>query len=339
MDSGGWNKSVKLAVFKPEIAQCVKLIARSEAPPRKSSDTKHNETRTSIVDTAIYAAGYTTPVNPSIGTLSLLIVSIAGAHAAVNHNDHQNTVLWSAWSDVQFFASLGGATFTTTWDPVKEEIVQANCANNNHDMFCPGISMDFDSRVIVPGGADSDKTSVSNGTGWKRGRSMKLRRGYYSIITLSDERIFAIGGSWSGGNKNPKDGEIYDPRKQSWKILCNTKGNYIKTNDKPLRADNHTWLFGWTNGSIFHAGPSYNMHWFNTSVTGGNYTSAGRRLDDKLSMSSNAVMIDTTRGKILTFGGQEYYDESFGMRTSSPLANLLCSERCHRYCSERIEEL
>lgn len=42
---------------------------------------------------------------------------MAGAHAAVNHNDHGNIILWSAWADDQFFASPGSATFTTTWDP------------------------------------------------------------------------------------------------------------------------------------------------------------------------------------------------------------------------------
>ncbi|ODM15192.1 hypothetical protein SI65_09431 [Aspergillus cristatus] len=316
----GWNKSVKLAVFEPEIAQYVKLVAKSEAPPSKSPDTKYNETWTSIVDIAIYAAGYTIPANPAIGswgpTLDLPIVPVAGAHAAVNHNDHGNVILWSAWADDQFFASPGGATFTTTWDPVKGDIVQSNIANNHHDMFCPGISMDFDGRVVVSGGADSDKTSVFNGTGWERGKSMKLHRGYHATTTLSDGRIFAIGGSWSGGPNNPKDGELYDPWKRSWKRLYNLKGEIIETSDRPLRADNHAWLFGWKNGSVFHAGPSYDMNWFNTREKGGSYVSAGRRLDDQHSMSGNAVMFDAVAGKILTFGGQELYDGSFGSRNA-----------------------
>lgn len=316
----GWNKSVKLSVFEPEIAKYVKLVATSEAPPSKSPDTTYDETWTSIVDIAIYATGSTIPVNPAIGTwgptVDFPIVPVAGAHAAANNNDHGNVILWSAWADNQFFASPGGATFTTTWDPAKNDIIQANVANNNHDMFCPGISMDFDGRVVVSGGADSDKTSVFNGTGWEIAKSMKLHRGYHATTTLSDGRIFAIGGSWSGGPNNPKDGELYDPWKRSWKRLYNLEGEIIETDDRPLRADNHAWLFGWKNGSVFHAGPSYNMHWFNTREKGGNHSSAGRRLDDQHSMSGNAVMFDAVRGKIVTFGGQEFYDGSFGSRNA-----------------------
>ncbi|KAJ5230405.1 hypothetical protein N7489_011113 [Penicillium chrysogenum] len=127
-------------------------------------------------------------------------------------------------------------------------------------MFCPGISMDFDGRIVVSGGADSDKTSIFDGTGWQRGESMVLHRGYHSTTTLSDGRIFAIGGSWSGGPNNPKDGELYNPWKRTWKGLYNIHRELIETDDRPLRADNHAWLFGWKNGSVFHAGPSFEMH-------------------------------------------------------------------------------
>jgi galactose oxidase len=316
----GWNKSVKLAVFEPEVAKYVKLVAKSEAPLGKSPDTKYTETWTSIVDIAIYAVDFIIPRDPSKGswgpTLDLPIVPVAGAHTAVNRVDNGDIILWSAWADNQFFASPGGETFTTTWDPIKEDVFQASVANNEHDMFCPGISMDFDGRIVVSGGADSDKTSIFNGTGWERGESMVLHRGYHSTTTLSDGRIFAIGGSWSGGPNNPKDGELYDPWTRTWKRLYNLQREIIETDDRPLRADNHAWLFGWKNGSVFHAGPSYKMHWFNTRTKGGSYVSAGYRLDDQHSMSGNNVMYDAVRGKILTFGGQEYYDGSFGTRNA-----------------------
>ncbi|KAJ6127781.1 galactose oxidase precursor [Penicillium samsonianum] len=316
----GWNKSLKLAVFEPEVAKYVKLIAKGEAPLGKSPDTKYPETWTSIVDIAIYAVDFIIPRDPSRGTwgptLDLPIVPVAGAHTAVNRVNNGDIILWSAWADNQFFASPGGETFTTTWDPIKEDIFQASVANNEHDMFCPGISMDFDGRIVVSGGADSDKTSIFNGTGWERGESMALHRGYHSTTTLSDGRIFAIGGSWSGGPNNPKDGELYDPWTRTWKRLYNLQREIIETDDRPLRADNHAWLFGWKNGSVFHAGPSNKMHWFNTRTKGGSYVPAGYRLDDQHSMSGNNVMFDAVQGKILTFGGQERYDGSFGTRNA-----------------------
>ncbi|KAL4918343.1 hypothetical protein BDW62DRAFT_181770 [Aspergillus aurantiobrunneus] len=316
----GWNKSVKLAVFEPEVAKYVKLVAKDEAPLGKSSDVKYSETWTSVVDIAIYAVDFIIPRDPSRGTwgptLDLPIVPVAGAHTAVNRVNNGDIILWSAWADNQFFASPGGETFTTTWDPIKEDVFQASVANNEHDMFCPGISMDFDGRIVVSGGADSDKTSIFNGTGWERGESMVLHRGYHSTTTLSDGRIFAIGGSWSGGPNNPKDGELYNPWTRRWNRLYNLQREIIETDDRPLRADNHAWLFGWKNGSVFHAGPSQKMHWFNTRTKGGSYVSAGYRLDDQHSMSGNNVMFDAVRGRILTFGGQELYDGSFGSRNA-----------------------
>ncbi|CAG7948949.1 unnamed protein product [Penicillium nalgiovense] len=270
----GWNKSVKLAVFEPEVAKYVKLVAKGEAPLSKSPPIPSTRRHGPVLSTS-----------PSTPSTSLS----PGTHPG----------LWSAWADNQFFASPGGETFTITWDPIREDVYQASVANNEYDMFCPGISMDFDGRIIVSGGADSDKTSIFNGTGWERGESMVLHRGYHSTTTLSDGRIFPIGGSWSGGPNNPKDGEIYNPWTRTWKRLYNLQREIIETDDRPLRADNHAWLFGWKNGSVFHAGPSYKMHWFNTRTKGGSYVSVGYRLDDQHSMSGNKVMFDAIRGKIL----------------------------------------
>lgn len=316
----GSNKSVKLSVFEPEVAKYVKLVAKSEAPLPGSSDTKFPETWTSIVDIAIYAVDFITPRDSTKGTwgptVDLPVVPVAGAHTAVNRVNNGDIILWSAWADNQFYGSPGGQTFTATWDPIKEDVFEASITNNEHDMFCPGISMDFDGRVVVSGGADSDKTSIFNGTGWERGERMVLQRGYHSTTTLSDGRIFAIGGSWSGGPDNPKDGELYDPWTRTWRRLYNLPREIIETGDRPLRADNHAWLFGWKNGSVFHAGPSAEMHWFNTRAKGGSYVSASFRLDDQDSMSGNNVMFDAVHGKILTFGGQDRYDGSFGTRNA-----------------------
>jgi hypothetical protein len=42
---------------------------------------------------------------------------------------------------------------------------------------------------------------------------MNLHRGYHSSTTLSDGKIFTIGGSWSGGSNMPK------PNSQAWLSL------------------------------------------------------------------------------------------------------------------------
>jgi galactose oxidase len=58
--------------------------------------------------------------------------------------------------------------------------------------------------------------------------------------------------------------------------------------------------------AVFHAGPSVNMHWFDTTGRG-SYKSAGTRpgVDG---MNGNAVMYDAVKGKILTVGGGVAYD-------------------------------
>ena len=322
----GWNKSIKISVFEAKAAKYVKLVAKSESPPLTNPQQKWENTWTSIVDINVYTTDYTVLDNPDKGawgpTLDLPIVPVAGAHAAGLNGEIDNVILWSAWSDNQFFASPGGATFTTTWNPGTQNIIQADVTNTQHDMFCPGISMDIDGKVVVTGGADSDKTSIFNGTGWERGESMKLTRGYHATTTLSDGRIFAIGGSWSGGMNSPKDGEVYDPKRRSWQRLTGIPADHIHTDDKPLRNDNHAWLFGWKQGTVFHAGPSKNMFWFDPNSRNekgtlvGSVKAAGPRLNDQHSTSGNAVMFDATAGKILTFGGQELYDGSFGTRNA-----------------------
>lgn len=314
----GWNKSVKLSIFESQEARYVKLIATTEAPPSKRPDDKYPDTVIKIVDINVYTSISVVPDDPSKGrwgpTLDLPIVPAAGAHAAVDSGRH-NIILWSAWSNDQFFASPGGETFTATWDPFKQDIIETNVTNTYHDMFCPGISMDIDGKIVVSGGADSEKTSIYDGQDWVPGGDMNLHRGYHSTTTLSDGRIFAIGGSWSGGSNTPKDGEVYDPKTQSWRRLTGIKSESIHTNDIPLRNDNHAWLFGWKNGSVFHAGPSVSMFWFDTHGDG-DVKRASRRLNDGHSTSGNAVMFDAVNGKILGFGGQELYDGSFGTRNA-----------------------
>ena len=317
----GSNKSIKLSIFEAQKARYVKLVAMTEAPRMEHLNVlnaKDSDTVIKIVDINVYTSLAVIPEDPSKGawgpTLDLPIVPAAGAHAA-GTNGHHNIILWSAWTDDRFFASPGGKTFTATWDPFEEDIIETNVTNTHHDMFCPGISMDIDGHIVVSGGADSMKTSIYDGTDWIPGGNMNLHRGYHSTTTLSNGKIFAIGGSWSGGSNTPKDGEVFDPETKRWKRLTGIKSEVIHTRDIPLRNDNHAWLFGWKKGSVFHAGPSVSMFWFNTEGEG-SVKSASRRLNDGNSTSGNAVMFDAVKGKILTFGGQELYDGSFGSRNA-----------------------
>ncbi|KAJ5562790.1 hypothetical protein N7461_001551 [Penicillium sp. DV-2018c] len=306
----GTNKGMKLAAFNPTPARFVQLVGDT------SEIFDGWYTPAAIVNLGIYAADYTLPIEPGKGawgpTLDLPVIPVSAAQ-----EKNGQIIVWSAWADDQFFASPGGKTLTTTWNPKTKTIEHTVVANTHHDMFCPGMSMDFNGNIVVSGGGDAGRTSIFDGSQWEYGPDMRMPRGYHATTTLSDGRIFAIGGSWSGGNKVEKNGEVYNPIKKKWYTRSGAKVNDMLTNDRlgRWRADNHAWLFGWKNESIFQAGPSAKMHWY--TVEGkGTTTEAGRRGDDLDSMSGNAVMFDAVRGKILTFGGQTSYDGSYGSKNA-----------------------
>ncbi|KAJ6437075.1 flagellar fliJ protein domain-containing protein [Purpureocillium lavendulum] len=233
-------------------------------------------------------------------TLDFPIVPVAGVVDPLTGK----VVVWSAYEKDQFEGSPGGWTLTSTLAPTRGEVAERNVTNIGHDMFCPGLSLDANGRVVVTGGNNAQKTSFYDSTsgGWGPGPDMKVPRGYQSSATCSDGRVFTIGGPWSGGEFE-KNGEVYDPRSNSWTMLPSATMKPMLTADREgiYRADNHGWLFVWR--TVFQAGLSTAMNWCYTSGTG-DVQPAGQRKTasesvDPDSMCGNAVMFDAARGKIL----------------------------------------
>jgi len=71
--------------------------------------------------------------------------------AAVSLLPNGKVLMWSAFAKDNFGGSRG-FTQTGIYDPATGESSQLQVSNTQHDMFCPGISLDFDGRVIVSGG-------------------------------------------------------------------------------------------------------------------------------------------------------------------------------------------
>jgi galactose oxidase len=166
--------------------------------------------------------------------------------AATSLLPNGKVLIWSAFAKDNF-GGQRGFTQTGIYDPATGESSQLEVSNTQHDMFCPGISLDFNGRVIITGGSDAAKTSVydpSSGA-WNPGSNMRIARGYQSTATCSDGRIFNIGGSWSGGTGG-KNGEIYNPTSNAWTLLQNALVSPMLTADRGgvWRSDNHAWLFG-----------------------------------------------------------------------------------------------
>ncbi|KAF2652582.1 carbohydrate-binding module family 32 [Lophiostoma macrostomum CBS 122681] len=282
-------------------ARYVLLTAYSEAGNRGDYT---SAAEINLLDPSIPAY---TPPDPTKGiwdhTVDLPLVAPAGAVLP-----NGKVLLWSSYARDEFGGSTG-VTQTAIYDPVTGVSTQRTVTNTQHDMFCPGISMDFEGRIIVTGGDNAQKTSIyiASTDTWIPGLNMRIGRGYQATATVSDGRIFNIGGSWSGG-RGGKNGEIYDPLKNSWTLQPNNLVAPMLTNDAGgvFRADNHGWFFAWKKGFVLQAGPSLNMNWYNTSGDGGG-TPAGTRSTDLDAMNGNAVMYDAVAGKILTAGGAQSY--------------------------------
>lgn len=212
------------------------------------------------------------------------------------------------------------------WDP-KTTIVSDEKGGTKHDMFCPGMSFDAEGRMWVTGGKTEDMTSVydfnEKTKTWSEGPKMKIARGYQASTICADGKIFIIGGSWNGakGGNPGKIGEYYDPKTKKWERLDDCPVKPMLTDDWQDRAgreeendpdyvnrgDNHGWLFGWKDNTVFQAGPSKSMNWYTVSGPRGGWKEAGVRLDDKDAMCGTAVMYDAPAGKILTAGGATDY--------------------------------
>jgi galactose oxidase len=267
---------------------------------------------TSAAEINIYQAnGYNPPPN-GIGkwgpTINFPLVPVAASL-----EQHTWSLLtWSSYSYSTFTGPSGGQTFTATYNPYTQTVSDLMVTNTQHDMFCPGLSLDFNGRSVVTGGNNAQRTSIYDPSYnvWISGPNMQISRGYQASCTCSDGRIFTIGGSWSGG-QGGKNGEIYDPVANTWTLLPNCPVAPMLTNDAAgvYRADNHGWLFGWKNGCIFQAGPSSAMNWYCASGNGGQLT-VGTRASDPDSMCGNAVMYDALNGKIVTMGGSPNYSGS-----------------------------
>ncbi|KAF7589993.1 hypothetical protein BBP40_003437 [Aspergillus hancockii] len=308
---GTWwpDSTVKMAVFEPQTVQYVRIVALS-------SSTGDNSI--SIADLQIWSA-YTIPTAPEgkapneVGAWGPTIdFPIVPASAAVEPSSGK-VLVWSSYRKNQYGGTSGGLTQTAIWDPNTGDVTRRMVSDTEHDMFCSGISMDMNGRIIVTGGSDDSLTSIydSFNDKWIPAEQMAVERGYQASTILSNGNMFVIGGSWNGPQLNNKNSEVYNVIEDTWTELPGASSKPMLTDDNlgPYHSDNHGWIFGWKNLSIFQAGPSHTMHWYSAEGQG-TVTGAGKRSTDYDQMCGNAVMFDAAKGKILTFGGSPNYENS-----------------------------
>lgn len=241
--------------------------------------------------------------------IKLPLVPVAG-YMVPQAPDTSRLLLFSSYG-VNNFGGPHGYTQFADFNYQTGAVSQRTVSNTQHDMFCPGISALSDGRIVITGGSDAAVTSIYDpaSNAFTRGPDMKIARGYQTSTTLSNGKIFTIGGSYSGGIGG-KTGEVFDPSSNTWTVLPGADVSQMLTTydaEGAWRTDNHGWLFSWKNGAVFQAGPSRQMHWYSTTGSGG-VTSAGTRDPDSDAMCGVHVMYDT--GKIFTAAGTQSYTNS-----------------------------
>lgn len=314
LDGQNWGPPVALGTFRNDNSTKTTLFTGINARYVRLSATNGNVAMASNIK--VYSTTFPVPA-AGLGrwgpTINLPLVAVA---AAVQH-DSGKVLFWSSYSEDEFISifgvrTKGGKTVTGTYDPSTNTVSERTVSDTHHDMFCPGLSTDALGRIVVTGGNDSPRTSSydPSSDGWVSLADMTVGRGYQSQTTVWDGRTFTIGGSWSGP-VGGKDGEIYDPVTNKWTRLpgCNVTAMLTADREGLKKTDNHAWLFGWKQGSVFQAGPSKQMNWYSVLGTGSQKT-AGLRATDDHSMNGNAVMYEAVSGKILTTGGSIDYATS-----------------------------
>ena len=306
VNAGQWadNKVQKNGLFPLQTARYVRLTALTEAGNRGSWS--------SAAELYVYGPNKQTGNAGAWGAPFQFPVTPASAALLPNNK-------------VLLFAGYNGSTFDQKTPITAVAILntgtgvvsQSSLINTNHQMFCEGLSMLADGRVLINGGGSDASSTIYDpykGT-WTAVAKMNIPRAYESTVTLSTGQALTLGGSWDTVSKTgPKNGEVYSPSPTGagkWTLLPNVTAAKILTNDKAdqvsgkiYRSDNHAWLFAGSNGTVFQAGPSKQMNWISTTGSGA-MVAAGNRADSNPAMNGNAVMY--APGKILTLGGAPDY--------------------------------
>jgi galactose oxidase len=299
--TGTWanNRSTKEAVFAAVSARFVRLTALSEAGNRGPWTSAEEINIHGQAPTVAAGGKWDAPIGFPIVPVSAVMLP----------NDKLLT--FSALDTMASSKTGDAITKVAILDLKTGQVTEPIDVNTHHQMFCVGLALLADGRVLINGGSNDSATTIYDPATntWTQGPLMNIPRAYNADTLLSTGQVLTLGGSWHDGAGN-KNGEIFTPSGAtgSWQLLPGVLAANILTQDPagPLRSDNHPWLFAQADGTVFHAGPSKQTNWI-TTTGNGSITPAGDRGDSADAMNGNATMYDV--GKILTVGGATAYQD------------------------------
>lgn len=139
----------------------MRIVALSEAGGRGQW--------TSAAEFNVYTAGAAAPAISKGSwylTVDFPLVPVSMAHEVTSGK----ILVWSSYTPSSFGGSPGTTTYTATYDPSTQLVTQAIITNTMHDMFCEGLSLDFNGGVTAAGGNTDAATSrfSSATTSWTK---------------------------------------------------------------------------------------------------------------------------------------------------------------------------
>ena len=200
-------------------------------------------------------------------------------------------------------------TYAAVWDPATGLFTELN--NGSHDMFCGGLALLQDGRLLVNGGNGINGTTALTSlfdwrtNEWVPAQTMADGRWYNTSIALPGGEVFTAGGN-GGGNGN---GTIEQWNASSgWRRMSGIAWQNVA--NPPIANANetnwHPFFLVAPDGRVAHFGPHNTLNWITTSGTG-SLTPAGANLPGTHYPKQGAWAMYEA-GKVLVAGGLQAID-------------------------------
>ncbi|MBE2286001.1 MAG: DUF1929 domain-containing protein [Prosthecobacter sp.] len=193
---------------------------------------------------------------------------------------------------------VGTFTYAATWDYRTGEFVEIN--NPRHDMFCGGVSLLPDGRLLVNGGNNTIRDcSVFDWrtNQWASAPDMNDARWYNTSVALPDGTVFTASGS--GGSDTAehwREGYGWTRYPDINWALAHNEANF--------ESIWHPLLHVAPDGRIAHTGPTRTMHWVNPAGEG-EFISTSASVAGSYYPKDGAVVM-FNEGKILHAAGRTH---------------------------------
>lgn len=200
-------------------------------------------------------------------------------------------------------------TFAAVWNPETGVFTEIN--NPRHDMFCGGLALLPDGRLLVNGGNGNQGTTAFSSlfdwrtNEWSAAQTMPQGRWYNTSVALPNGSVFTAGGN--GGGQGVGTIDLWRAA-TGWRRMSGIPwADVVKAPVPNSNEPNwHPFLLVAPDGRIAHFGPHHDLNWLSPEGTG-SLAAAGAALPGTHYPKQGIwAMYDV--GKVLVAGGLKAVD-------------------------------